>query len=243
MERFLRTELLLGKDKFLSLRKKTVTVVGLGAVGSFAIEGLSRSGIQNFVLVDFDIIHKTNINRQIYALESTLEEKKVDVAVKRILDINPQAQVIPLPIFAHHDSFEQIFQTQTDLVIDAIDSVNPKASLLAEVWHRKIPVLSSMGAALRTDPSYIHVGDLMKTTGCPLARMMRKRLKKKKVGKGITAVYSTEKIDFEFSENNGTSDEYYQRGRQRQALGSLPTITGIFGLTIANLAIKKLLEE
>jgi tRNA A37 threonylcarbamoyladenosine dehydratase len=244
MDRFMRTERLLGEERFQLLQEKTVTVVGLGAVGGFALEGLVRAGIQHLRIIDFDTIQPSNLNRQLLALESTIGRPKAEVAKERVLAINSGCHIEALQIFAGEDTLEQIFDPKPDLLIDAIDSLNPKTQLLHGAYERKIPTISSMGAALRTDPTCIRSGDLFTTSNCPLAKHLRKRLRRRGVGEGIFSVYSIEKIDFDYQqpedEKNVGDTPYSDRGRQRNVLGSLPTITGIFGLTIANHAIMKL---
>ncbi len=245
--RFLRIERLLGAEALSTLQQKHVCIVGIGAVGSYALEALARSGVGSFTLVDFDTVGITNLNRQLIALESTLERKKCDVAKERILDINPDCRVEALPLFAHEDSFDQIFARKPDLLIDAIDSLNPKITLLAYAYHQGIPTISSMGAALRKDPSKIHVGDLMDTRECPLARMVRNKIRRRGVGRGIHAVYSSEKVVYEYLDPDEEAqadhnEQIRDQGRVRRVLGSLPTVPGIFGLTIANKATEILLE-
>lgn len=245
MDRFIRTQRLLGEERFQLLQSKMVTVVGLGAVGGYVVEGLVRAGVSRLRLVDYDTIQPSNLNRQIIALETTLGRPKVEVARERVLAINSECQVEALQLFASDDTLSQILDPEPDLLIDAIDSLNPKTQLLHEAYLRKIPTISSMGAALRTDPTFIRSGDLFSSSNCPLAKHLRKRLRRRGVGKGISCVYSIEKIDFDYQlpeEETSVGDTpYADRGRQRNILGSLPTITGIFGLTIANQAIMRLL--
>ncbi len=246
MERFIRIKQLLGNPRFTSLQKKSITVVGLGAVGGYAVEGLARAGIQNFTLVDFDTIQPSNINRQILALETTMGRPKVAVAKERILAINPSCKVKALQLFASDESMAEILQPKPDLLIDAIDSLNPKAQLLKAAHKANIPMLSSMGAALRTDPSKIAIADLFATRNCPLARRLRKRLRRQGIEGGITCVFSTEPVDFEYQapgSDDTTNAPYSNRGRSRRILGSLPTLTGIFGLYLANQAILQLARE
>jgi tRNA A37 threonylcarbamoyladenosine dehydratase len=246
MHSFIRTQRLLGAERFQRLQQSMVTVVGLGAVGGYVVEGLARAGIMHLRLVDFDTIQPSNINRQILALTTTLGQSKVAVAKERVLTINPQCQVEALPLFAGAETLGQILQPRPDLLVDAIDSLNPKTQLLHGAYQARIPTLSSMGAALRTEPSCIRFGDLMQTTNCPLAKHLRKRLRRRGVGEGIMCVYSTEKIEFDYqlAEEDCQSEEghnpYSDRGRARNVLGSLPTVTGIFGLTIANHVIMRL---
>ncbi len=242
-ERFERTRLLLGDEAFARLQESSVTVVGLGAVGGHAVEGLARSGISRLRLVDFDLLQPSNINRQILALDSTLGQSKAHAARQRVLDINPFCDVEALEIFADSQTVDAILTPAPSLLIDAIDSVNPKVQLLTAAYHRHIPILSSMGAALRTDPTMIHCDDLFSTRKCPLARRLRKRLRQNGVGTGIECVYSTEEIEFDYqppANDRDSENPYSTRGRARRTLGSLPTLTGIFGLYLANWAILKL---
>jgi tRNA threonylcarbamoyladenosine dehydratase len=246
--RFSRTRRILGQDRFAKLVSSRVTVVGLGAVGGYVVEGLARAGIGHLRLVDFDTIQPTNINRQIFALESTLGSLKADSARRRVLDINPTCHVEALPLFAATETLDDILTPVPDLLIDAIDSLNPKVQLLAGAYTRKIPTLSSMGAALRTDPARIRTGDIFDSTNCPLAKHVRKRLRRQDIGRGITCVYSTEKVNFDYTEEQNEEVKvgetpFSDRGRERNVLGSLPTLTGIFGLTLANEAIQRLTER
>ncbi len=244
MDRFIRTKRLLGEKRFSRLQTKMVTVVGLGAVGGYVVEGLARAGISYLRLVDHDIIEPSNLNRQIFALETTLGRAKTEVAKERVLAINSECRVEVMQLFAREDTLAGILDPEPDLLIDAIDSLNPKTQLLCEAYRRKIPVISSMGAALHTDPTLIRCGDIFSTSTCPLARHLRKRLKRRGVGEGISCVYSIEKIDFDYQSTNDqavlSDAPVNSPGRQRNVLGSLPTITGIFGLTIANQAIMRL---
>ncbi len=245
MERFKRIEQLLGNKRFRKLRDCSVTVVGLGAVGGHAVEGLARAGINNLKLVDFDTIQPSNINRQILALESTLGRPKTEVAHERVLAINPECRVEAMQLFAADETMSAILSPRPDLLIDAIDSLTPKMQLLIAAYHNKIPVLSSMGAALRTDPTLIRVADIYSTRGCPLARRLRQRLRRQGVKGGITCVYSTEPVSFDYQppDTDTTPDTpFAKRGRKRHVLGSLPTLTGIFGLYLANQAILQLAD-
>ncbi len=247
MDRFRRTEQLLGPDTFRRLQTKRVTVVGLGAVGGYVLEGLTRAGVETLRIVDFDTVQTSNINRQLIALESTLGRGKAEVLEERLRDINPNCSIEALPIFAGEDTIDDILNPAPDLLIDAIDSLNPKTQLFHGAYTRGIPTISSMGAALRTDPTLIKTGDIFDTSNCPLAKHLRKRLRRREVGRGINCVYSTEKVNFDYAppqEDVTIGDTpFSDRGRSRNVLGSLPTITGIFGLTIAKTAIFQLTQE
>ena len=232
--KLLRISRFLGDEAVDSLWDRFVVVVGVGAVGSYCLEALARSGIGTFRLVDFDTVEYSNINRQLVALESTIGKRKVDVACSRIHDIEHKTKVQTFPVFVDESTIEQVFAPfegkTPDLIVDAIDSVKSKCLLLSQAYARNIPVVSSMGAALRKDPSLVRTGDLMDTWGCPLAKQVRTNVRKQGVGKGIDVVFSPEVVEF----------TYGQDGRQK-VLGSLPTLTGIFGLNLAHLALNRLL--
>lgn len=244
MERFLRTELLLGKKKAERLRTSCVVIVGLGAVGSYATEALARSGVGTLRLIDFDTIHPSNINRQLYALDSTIGTPKVQCARERIRDINPECIVDTRELFIGDESVDEVFDGRPDIVVDAIDSLNPKVVLLVRGCELQIPLISSMGAALRTDPSRVRTGDLFAVKGCPLAFHIRKRLRKRGINSGIMCVYSDEPVNKDGRKKSTSQQgEPFRRGRKREMLGSMPTITGIFGLTLAQYVIDHLTGE
>lgn len=241
MGHFLCLELLLGKEKTGKIRASSVAVIGIGAVGGYAVEALARAGVGRLRLVDFDKIKPSNMNRHLLALNSTMGRSKAALAAERVRDINPACDVEALEVFAAEESFDAILSPRPDLVIDAIDAMNPKAGLLAACYRRKIPVISSMGAATRTDPFAIRAADLFDTTFCPLARRLRAMLKKEGIGRGIRCVYSAEPRNLEAVDlENAADEDEYRRGRKRSKLGSLPTITGIFGLALAHAAIEML---
>ncbi len=245
MERFLRIDRLIGRAAREKLGHKRVCIVGLGAVGSYALEALARSGVGVFTLVDFDRVGLTNINRQILALESTLGQDKTELARQRVLDINPACRVRILNCFAHEDTMEEIFQDKVDILVDAIDSLTPKLALLEYAWKRDIPVISSMGAALRKDPFALRKGDLMTSHTCPLARQIRKKLRRRGVGQGITCIYSAERVEYQYKspeeeEYPERNEQVLDRGRTRRVLGSLPTVTALFGLHAAHAALERL---
>jgi tRNA A37 threonylcarbamoyladenosine dehydratase len=242
-DRLARIRLMLGEEKLERLKRSFVAVVGLGAVGSYAVEGLARSGVGRIRLVDFDVVRASNINRQLYALGSTLGRHKAELALERVLDINPHCRAEKLGAFADENTFEAILDGGPDLVIDAIDSLGPKAGLIAAAVKRGLPLIASMGAALRTDPSAIRVGPIKEVRGCPLAAKVRNLLRKSGTHLDFTCVYSMEPVgEHRRKRQVDPETEYFEQGRRRAALGSLPTVTGIFGLTIANAAIKLLAE-
>lgn len=242
MDRFTRTRRLVGERSFARLSTAHVAVVGLGAVGGYGVEGLARAGIGRLTLIDFDTFQLSNVNRQLHALESTLGKSKPEVVRERVLDINPHCQVRALPLFADENSILAVVKEKPDILIDAIDSLNPKIQVLTASVKYGITTLSSMGAALRTDPAQIKIDDIARTRNCPLARRVRKRLRSNNIKEGITCVYSTEEVSFEYDlpEQHTPLLPQADRGRDRRTLGSLPTLTGIFGLMLANEAIMRL---
>ncbi len=239
-ERFKRTELLLGDEAMDGLQKSCITVMGLGAVGSHVIEALARTGVGRLRIVDFDAVDKSNFNRQLLAVEPNIGRLKIDAAEERLKAINPDIKVEKFNLLCHKQTFEQIFKEPTDVVVDAIDGLNPKVNVLYELVTRGMPVVSSMGAARRMNPEKIRTGDLFSTTGCPLARSVRRRLRRMGVTMGIHCVYSTEIVSKE-SVSNAVEQNPTRAGRLRNPMGSLAMICGIFGYITALEALKKVL--
>ncbi|MBF0387304.1 MAG: tRNA threonylcarbamoyladenosine dehydratase [Candidatus Omnitrophica bacterium] len=243
MERFARTELLLGKEKLGRLNNAQVLVVGLGAVGGHCVEALVRAGVGSLRLVDFDIIRLSNVNRHIWATEQTIGRAKAEVALERLTSINPAVKISLFNGFAAPETFEQVFTQKFAVAVDAIDSLNPKVQFLAECWRREQCVVASMGAATRTDPLKVRTADIFDTRVCPLAARMRRRLKELGMGRGVRCVYSEEVQDVHtLSQDAPPEPGDYLRGRPRRRLGSLSTLTGIFGLTLAQLAIDQIIS-
>lgn len=239
-DRLTRTRMLLGDKGLSRLQNAAVMVVGLGAVGGYALEALARSGIGRLVLVDFDVFDESNINRQILALTSTVGQKKTEVARRRVLDINPDCIVETRDMFVNADTLPQLLDIPVDFVVDAIDALNPKCCLMEVLYERGIPFISSMGAALKTDPSFIKCGTLSASKNCGLAKFIRKRLRKRGLEiSRINCVYSDEQVCLPETALAFDGDDA-SAGRVRHTLGSLPTITAIFGLTIANYVITSL---
>ncbi len=224
-DRFKRIRALLGDESMAKLQNATVMVVGCGAVGSFAIEALARSGIGRIVVVDFDVVEESNINRQIFALSSTIGTAKVDVARARIHDINPDTDVVA--VNAYFDDNTDI-NVNPDFVIDAIDTAESKIALYKWCVARNIPFAASMGAALKTDAAQIRTGRIYKTSVCPLAARVRKMARAENLP-DFPVVYSTE------VPNRAAASA----GR---VFGSMVTITGTFGLRLADIAIKSIID-
>lgn len=186
---FERTENLIGKENLEKLKAKKVAVFGIGGVGSFAVEGLARVGIENFVLIDNDTISVTNINRQIHSNYNTIGKYKVDEMAKRILEINPNINVESLKIFFKNE--EDIDFLDIDYIVDAIDSVSSKINLIKIANKLNIPIISSMGTGNKLNPTELEVSDISKTTVCPLAKVIRKELRKENINH-LKVVYSKE---------------------------------------------------
>lgn len=233
-----RTELLIQKKGIEKLQNAHVLVVGLGGVGSFAAEFLCRSGIGKMTIVDGDTIDVTNVNRQLPALHSTEGKHKVEVVGERLMDINPQLNLTKIDAFLNPENMAEILEGKNiDYILDCIDSVSPKVSLLLEAKRRKIKAVSCMGAGGKMDPSQVKVRDISKTNSCFLAKQIRKRLKKRNVNKGIRCVFSTE-IQRENSLALTDGTRY-----KRSFYGTISYMPAIFGLYAAAEVINHLLKK
>lgn len=190
-EQFSRTICMIGEDGFYKLQNSKIAVFGLGGVGGYTVEALVRSGISNIDLIDNDTVSLSNLNRQIIALQSTIGMPKVDVVEKRILDINPNAQIGKFQIFFTPDTSTKFDFSQYDYVVDAIDTVRGKIELVKMANETNTPIISSMGAGNKMNPQMFEISDIYKTSVCPLARVMRQELKKRGIKK-LKVVYSKE---------------------------------------------------
>ncbi|HEX3020752.1 MAG TPA: tRNA threonylcarbamoyladenosine dehydratase [Chitinispirillaceae bacterium] len=239
--RFSRTELLLGKESVARISISRIAIAGLGGVGAYAAEALARCGIGYIRLIDFDSIKYSNFNRQLLAVENTVQQKKVDIAEQRLKQINPDCIIDKRPVFIDESNAGELIEG-VDLVIDAIDSVSSKVSLLSKSVTEGKAIVSSMGAAARIDPLQVRTGDISESRICPLARIIRKRLHRRNIYSGIRCVYSIEPVDTAMvSEMDG--EENFERGRPRPSLGSISYMPGVFGLVAAHEAIRLLLDE
>jgi len=234
-----RTVLLLGEARAEKLKNAHVTVCGLGAVGSYAVEALARAGVGHLRLVDYDRISASNINRQLFALHSTVGMKKTDVAEQRVKDINPDCHVEIFDTYIDEISNPLIMAGQVDVMIDAIDSLSAKVYLIANAYRKHIPVVASMGAAGRMDANAITTADLSETHTCPLARFVRRRLHRQDIMSGVRCIFSTEVAVKKQQEHQGMSDGK----RTPPVLGSISYVTGIYGLKAAFEAIRILVGE
>lgn len=236
-----RTSILVNDKGINTLEKANIFVAGVGGVGSFVIEALARAGVGNLTIVDMDTVDSSNINRQLIALHSTIDKPKVEVMSARVFDINPECKVNALKTFINPDNTHELLTAQKyDFVIDAIDTLNAKVNLVKIAHELGIKTISSMGAGGKTDPTQVKVADLYKTAVCPLAKVMRTRLKKQKVYKGIKAVYSTQPAIAPLPPAEPTQN---QIGRSRATNGTLSYMPSIFGLTIAGVVIKDIVGD
>lgn len=192
LHRYSRTELVIGPEGLEKLWNTTVCVLGMGGVGSFAVEALARSGVGRLILVDKDVVDVTNINRQLPALTHTVGQEKAELMAQRVKEINPDIEVITLRMFYLEETKESIFEYKPDYVVDAIDTISAKISLIVECHKRNIPIISSMGAANKIDPTQFRVMDISKTKVDPIAKIIRRKLKDYGIYKGVNVVCSLE---------------------------------------------------
>ena len=231
---FSRSQILLGEDAMQRLYGAKVAIFGIGGVGGYTAEALVRSGVGQLDLIDSDTVSVTNINRQLFATHSTVGQLKVEVARQRLLDIYPQAQIRTFPVFYNLDTADQFDLSQYDYIVDAIDTVTAKLCLAERAFAAGTPIISCMGAGNKLDGTAFQVSDISKTTICPLARVMRKELKKRGIAH-MKVVYSTE----EALKPVGAEAEAAAIGK-RQIPGSTSFIPGIAGLILAGEVIKDL---
>ncbi len=191
-ERFQRLELLIGKENINILSKKCVLVLGLGGVGCYVVESLVRSGIGNIIIIDYDTIDITNINRQLIALTSTIGKKKVDVLESRIKEINPNCNVIKIDKYIDENNCLELFQNKIDFLADCCDSIKAKKNVIKYALDNNIDIISCMGTGNRMDPSKLEIIDIKKTSIDPLARIIRKYLRDEGINKKLAVLCSTE---------------------------------------------------
>jgi tRNA A37 threonylcarbamoyladenosine dehydratase len=233
---FERSLLVFNDTGLQQINQSHVLVAGVGGVGGFVAEALARAGVGELTLIDHDDVSASNKNRQIIALNSTLNQNKAEVMAQRIADINPDCIVNVNKTFIRPEDMEALLSTSFDYVVDAIDSLNCKVSLVATAKQMGLPVASSMGAGRRIDPSKIELADISKTHGCALARNMRQRLKKQRISKGVMTVFSTE-----VPQAPGPMEQI-EGARGRVVNGTASYMPGIFGLMLAGYVIKQLAQ-
>lgn len=245
---FSRTELLIGNSGLEKLRQSTVMIFGVGGVGSFTVEALARAAVGHLILVDYDDICLTNINRQLHALHSTVGEAKVEVMKRRILEINPEANVEVIKEFYSAADADRLLGRKLDYVVDAIDTVSSKVNLAKECLLRRIPLISSMGAGNRLTAENYRVTDISKTSGDPLAKAMRKLLRKEGITKGIKVVASPDLPLTPLSTEADCRNNCICPGGdahcalKRQIAGSISFVPPVVGLLIAGEVVRDLLQ-
>lgn len=224
---------LIGKEGVEKLSKSKIAIIGIGGVGSYTVEALARAGIGHIILVDHDIIDITNINRQIHALDSTVGLPKVEVMRQRLLDINPEIKVDAFQKFIDKDVIEQVLKKDVDYVVDAIDTIKSKVNLILYCKQNNISVISAMGAGNKLDPSCFKVTDISETSMCPVARAVRRQLRKNNINKGVKVVYSEEepiKISKAFPKS------------KQIITGSISFVPPVVGMIMAGVVIRDILN-
>ncbi len=241
LNQFSRTERLLGRENMERLKNAKVAVFGIGGVGGYTVEALARSGVGTLILVDHDRVSLTNINRQIYATHKTIGQYKVDVAEERILDINPAANVVKYQTFYTPETAAQFDFSEYDYVVDAIDTVTGKIELVSRAQAAATPIISSMGAGNKLDPTAFRVADIYETSVCPLAKVMRRELKKRGIPR-LKVVYSQEKplAPIEDTTDACPADDDPPSAARRQVPGSTAFVPSVAGLILAGEVIRDL---
>lgn len=240
---FIRTRLLVGDKPLERLQKARVAVFGTGGVGGYAVEALARSGVGSLHLYDDDTISESNLNRQLAALHSTIGQSKAEVMAQRVQDINPDCRVEAIPMFYLPSNAEQVDLSQYDYVVDCIDTVTAKLELVSRCFSLQTKIISAMGTGNKFDPSAFVITDISKTQGCPLARTMRKELRKRGI-KHLKVVCSTElpvsplhPAELETPETAGTRPGSSAR---RDTPGSMPYVPAAAGLLLASAVVREL---
>lgn len=231
-----RTELLLGAEKLERLKRANVLIVGLGGVGAYAAEQLCRAGIGKMTIVDGDVVEESNRNRQLPALISTAGKPKAEILAARFRDINPDLELTVVNDFIRDEKTIELLQSQPfDYVVDAIDTLSPKVFLVYHAVQMGLPVVSSMGAGGKMDPSCIQVSDIKKSYNCKLARMMRKRLSRLGIKKGVKVVFSSEEVDEK-------AVRIEESRNKKSTVGTIAYMPPIFGCYIASVVIRDLVS-
>ena len=232
-----RTALLLGDEKLEQLRRAHVLVVGLGGVGAYAAEMIARAGVGRMTIADADAVSLSNINRQLVALRSTVGRRKADVLAERLRDIDPDIELTVVDRYIKDDeTYALLDAARYDYVVDAIDTLSPKLALILAALDRGLPLVSSMGAGAKTDPTQLEIADISKTHHCPLAHMLRKRLHKAGVRRGFHAVFSPEPM------RQGAMILCEEQNKKSN-VGTISYIPALFGIGCASVVIRGLIGE
>jgi tRNA threonylcarbamoyladenosine dehydratase len=229
-----RTEILLEKEQIEKLKRSHVLVVGLGGVGAYAAEMICRAGVGSMTIVDGDRVHPSNRNRQLAALKSTEGTFKAEVMARRLLDINPDLNLIVISEYLKDERMNEVIDKGYDYIVDAIDTLSPKIYLIHRAVSDKLPLVSSMGAGGKFDPLQIKVCDISETTDCPLARILRKRLHKLGIREGFTAVFSSEIVD------KGKVIPIENEPNKVSVVGTISYMPASFGIACASVVIRDL---
>lgn len=230
-----RTQLLLGDDKMQRLQRAHVLVVGLGGVGAYAAEMICRAGVGRMTIVDADTVQPTNINRQLPAVHSTVGRLKAEVLAARFKDINPELELMVLPVYLKDENIPELLDAATyDFVVDAIDTLAPKCHLIAEAMKRRIKIVSSMGAGAKSDITQVRFADIWDTYHCGLSKAVRKRLQKMGIKRKLPVVFSTEQADPKAVLL--TEDEM----NKKSTCGTVSYMPAVFGCYLAEYVIKRL---
>jgi len=232
-----RTELLIGKEALLQLTRSHVMVVGLGGVGSYAAEFIARSGIGKMTIIDGDVVDNTNRNRQLPALATNIGTSKALIMEERLKEINPELELVVVQEFVNPEMVMQQLAEKPDYIIDAIDSITPKITFLKLAYESGIPIVSSMGAGAKLDPTQLKVVDIAKTWNCPFAQQIRKNLKQFGIFKGIKTVYSPENP---IKESLMLTDG---KNYKKSAYGTISYLPAVFGAVAASVAIRDMIEK
>ncbi|UJF31956.1 tRNA threonylcarbamoyladenosine dehydratase [Paenibacillus hexagrammi] len=245
LHQFSRTELAIGPEGLEVMKNSTVAVLGIGGVGSIAAEALARTGVGRIILIDKDVVDITNINRQIHALTTTVGQPKADLMRDRIKLINPECDAISLRMFYTEETYEKLFEYDLDYVLDASDTISYKIHLIKQCLQRKIPMVSSMGAANKMDPSQFRVADISKTTMDPIARVIRHKLRKEGIKKGVKVVFSTEEP---MKPREDVTQQIVPENAPEIRKAQMPPASNAFvppvaGLIMVSVAVKELLER
>lgn len=231
LHQFSRNELAIGKEGLERMRNKTVAILGVGGVGSFAAEACARSGIGKIILVDKDTVDITNVNRQLVATLSTIGRSKVEVMKERIKDVNEQCEVIELHMFYTDETSDTFFSHKPDYVIDASDTISYKIHLIKECLNRGVKIISSMGAANKLDPTRFQIADISKTHTDPIAKVIRLRLRKEGISKGVPVVFSDESpivIKEDIVDSVGNPDAHIRKAKMPPASNAfVPSVAGL----------------
>ena len=232
-----RTELLLGGEKLDMLRRARVLVVGVGGVGAYAAEMIARAGVGHMTIADADCVSESNINRQLVALHSTIGRPKCEILAERLRDINPDIELTIVNRFIKDNETDELLDSAPfDYVVDAIDTLSPKLALIKGSLDRGIPLVSSMGAGAKTDPTLMEIKDIAKTHHCPLAHMLRKRLHKIGIKRGFWAVFSPEPV------REGAMILCEEQNKKSN-VGTISYIPALFGIGCASVVIRSLIGE